>query len=296
MTSSVTIEEMREDDFDDVIRIDHRAFQAYNLPPRTRENIAYACSVNPAGCFTAKHDGKPVGFIFSRTWGSIGWLGTFGVDEAFRGRGIGKRLLRAALANLRENDRCPVIGLETMAESGYNIGFYRKEGFRIVTPTLIVERELTGAREGCEKIIPSAACGRMAEITGAIIEGFDIGREADPGTAVIPIEEDGLWTGFALVQTGRIREEGASDDAYVKALVLQDGSEDAFSAVIDRVEAYCLQEGFRKVTIPVNLANASVDAWLLKRGYRVARLAVRMVFGEAEYSVKTGIDLSRWIM
>ncbi|WP_301663623.1 GNAT family N-acetyltransferase [Methanoculleus frigidifontis] len=157
MTPSVTIEEMREDDFGDVIRIDHLAFRSYNLPPRTRKNIAYAYSVNPAGCFTAKHDDSTVGFIFSRTWGSIGWLGTFGVDEAYRGAGIGKRLLRAARAGLQENERCPVIGLETPAESGYNIGFYRRAGFRIITPTLIVEKEITDAREGCQEIVPPAA-------------------------------------------------------------------------------------------------------------------------------------------
>jgi hypothetical protein len=46
----------------------------------------------------------------------------------------------------------------------------------------------------------------------------------------------------------------------------------------------------------VNLANTPVDRWLLAKDYRVSRLAVRMVFGDAEYAVKTGVDLTRWIM
>ncbi|MDN7024293.1 hypothetical protein FGU65_05200 [Methanoculleus sp. FWC-SCC1] len=78
--------------------------------------------------------------------------------------------------------------------------------------------------------------------------------------------------------------------------MLQDRSEESFSQAIDRVEAYCAQEGFSRVTVPVNLANAPVDAWLLEKGYRVSRLAVRMLFGEMEYSVKTGVELSRWVM
>lgn len=296
MTPGITIGRMHEDDFDDIIRIEQLAFKSYNLPPRTRKNIAYSYSLNPTGCFTAKNNGTPVGFIFSRVWGSIGWIGTFGIDEDFRGKGIGKQLLRAALTNLKENEKCRVIGLETMAESGYNIGLYLKEGFTIITPTLIVEKEVSDDRKRYPEIVPSSAGDWMVQITDEIIEGFDITSEADADTVIIPIEDSGIRMGFALVRVHRIREGYANDGAYVKALIMKDKSESSFSKAIEQVEQYCSQKGFKKVTIPVNLANTPVDAWLIKKEYRVSRIAIRMVFGDRGYSMKTGIELLRWIM
>ncbi|MGD9937514.1 MAG: GNAT family N-acetyltransferase [Methanoregulaceae archaeon] len=91
IANEVSIRPMLESELGEVIRIDEQAFTAhYSLRPRTMTNVAYASRPNPGGCFVARSGGIPVGFIFSRTWGSIGWVGTFDVDTAHRVQGVGR--------------------------------------------------------------------------------------------------------------------------------------------------------------------------------------------------------------
>jgi ribosomal protein S18 acetylase RimI-like enzyme len=291
IAQDISIEPMRAAALDDVIRIEQEAFSAYRLPPRTRANVEYAYGLNPDGCFVAMNEGVPVGFIFSRAWGSVGLVGTFGVDERCRGRGVGRRLLRAAVASLQGTGRCRVIGLETMAESSYNIGLYLDEGFRLVGPTTILEKDLAPGAGG--KPLPPVppGTGWMQPYSDAVFAGFDLGNEVDPDTVPVPL--DG---GFALVRVRPIREGLANDDAYVKALVLTGKTERGFARAIDRVERFCADRGFAKVTCPVNASEHPVDAWLVRRGFRVVRVAVRMVLGDMAYAPRSGIELSRWIM
>ena len=79
---------MEENDAEDVRRVEAAAFGAWlneargresELAPRTRTNVLVLREMDPQGCFVAEDEGDVVGFIFSRTWGSVGWFGTFGV-------------------------------------------------------------------------------------------------------------------------------------------------------------------------------------------------------------------------
>jgi predicted N-acetyltransferase YhbS len=82
------IRTMHEDDLGRVIEVEAAAFGAWyrqtyggesGIPGRTRTNVRSCLVKDPAGCFVAKEDGRVVGFILSRTWGSVGWFGTFSV-------------------------------------------------------------------------------------------------------------------------------------------------------------------------------------------------------------------------
>jgi ribosomal protein S18 acetylase RimI-like enzyme len=86
---------------------------------------------DPEGCFVAEEEGRVVGLVFSRTWGGVGWFGTFAVLLKYQGRGIGKRLIAASLDYLRQDPgRVRVIGLETMPESPYSPGLYLRRGLQ----------------------------------------------------------------------------------------------------------------------------------------------------------------------
>jgi GNAT superfamily N-acetyltransferase len=55
--------------------------------------------LNPDGCFAAFSDGKLIGTVTVITYGThLAWLGMMLVAQEYRGRGIGKRLMRTALA------------------------------------------------------------------------------------------------------------------------------------------------------------------------------------------------------
>jgi ribosomal protein S18 acetylase RimI-like enzyme len=53
--------------------------------------------LQPDGCFVAEWDGAPVGTTTTSIFGSVAWIAMVLVDEAFRGRGIGRALVSQAL-------------------------------------------------------------------------------------------------------------------------------------------------------------------------------------------------------
>lgn len=127
---------MRRVDLDAVRSVEAAAFGAWRerltgkkekLPQRTYVNVRALLEKDPEGCFVAEEDGRVVGLIFSRTWGSVGWFGTFSVLPDYQGRGIGQRLLAASMRYLRQSS-ASMIGLETMPDSPSNLGLYLKHG------------------------------------------------------------------------------------------------------------------------------------------------------------------------
>jgi GNAT superfamily N-acetyltransferase len=62
--------------------------------------------LNPAGCFVAELDGRPVGTATTTIHdGKVGWIGMVLVHPEVRGQGVGTALLEHAIAHLR---RCGV--------------------------------------------------------------------------------------------------------------------------------------------------------------------------------------------
>lgn len=59
--------------------------------------------VQPDGCFLAEIDGRPVGTVTTSRFGAVGWIAMMLVDEAFRGRGIGRALMVGALEDLERH-------------------------------------------------------------------------------------------------------------------------------------------------------------------------------------------------
>jgi len=59
--------------------------------------------LNPDGCFAAFSDGTLVGTVTVITYGThLAWVGMMLVAQEYRGRGIGKRLMRTALAHCQQ--------------------------------------------------------------------------------------------------------------------------------------------------------------------------------------------------
>jgi ribosomal protein S18 acetylase RimI-like enzyme len=311
---------MGEADVDEVRLVDTAGFGAWyrevmgkpvELPPRTRANMLACLRKDPEGCFVAEEDSRVVGFILSRTWGGVGWFGTFAVLPEYQGRGIGKRLIAASLDYLRRDpDR--VIGLETMPESPYNLGLYLQQGFQARFPTLLVSRMLDEST-AAEVSLPSWSSADvevqerwladLKEATGQIRPRLDYSKEitetARSGQGETLVLSDGSRAiGMGIVWLAPSREEGGEKLANVQVVALHPAHTDegTFRALLDAIETLARTHGKQEVVIPVNARYAWALEKVLEWGYRVVGARVRMVFKETDGSptIAAFVNLSRW--
>lgn len=318
---TITIRAMHEGDADTVRQIEAAAFgewwrglkgpEAPPLAVRTRANVLSRLARDPEGCFVAEEDGCPLGFIFSCTWGSVGWFGTFSVMPEHQGRGIGKQLIEASIGYLRG---CGIltVGLETMPDSPYNIGLYTKMGFRprLITPILL--KSLAGG--GADALaLPAWASADadtqerwladLREAAGQIAPGFDYTHDVvmtaryDLGETLIAL--DGKRAiGLSNVLLRNMREDDSSSTMVVQALALHPDhtSEAAFRTLLTATEALARAHGGQTLVVPVNSRHAWALERLLAWGYRVERAMLRMTLpGAVQEPSEDGlVNLTRW--
>ncbi len=311
---------MREEDTDAVRQVDALAFGAWwrqlggeptELPQRTRTNVLALREKDPEGCFVAEEDDRVVGLIFSRTWGGVGWFGTFAVLPKYQGRGVGKRLIGASLEYLRR-DKDRMIGLETMPESPYNLGLYLRRGFQVRLSTLLLGKTLESSAGG-DVDLPrwsSAGAGTrkrwlddLRKATGRIYPRLDYAKEitstAQHGLGeTLMLTDGGRAVGISTVWLVSSREGWGEELAGIQILALHPAhtNEETFRVLLDATEALARAHGKQKLTLPVNGRHAWALERLLEWGYRVERAMVRLVLEGTDVgpSADGCVNLSRW--
>jgi len=311
---------MREEDTEAVRQVDALAFGTWwrqlrgepaELPRRTRTNVLALRDKDPEGCFVAEEDDRVVGLIFSRTWGGVGWFGTFAVLPEYQGRGVGKQLIGASLEYLRR-DANRVIGLETMPESPYNLGLYLRRGFQARLPTLLLSKVLEQSPVDnvdfpCWSVADAGTRKRwlddLREATGRIYPRLDYAKEitstARHGLGETLMLTDGARAvGIGTVWLTSSREGWGEELASVQVLALHPAHTNAetFRALLDATETLARAHGKQKLTLPVNGGHAWALERLLGWGYRVERAMVRMVLKGTDEGPSTDncVNLSRW--
>jgi len=315
-----TIRKMLRRDADAVRAIEASAFGAWHreakgkekaLPRRTRANILALLERDPEGCFVTESDGRVIGFIFSRTWGSVGWFGTFAVLPDYQGTGLGKRLVTASADYLKQRpDR--VIGLETMPESAYNLGFYLRQGFegRFLSLQLVKALEAAGAQredvlrwsrlEAAERDV---ALAQLRGITDRIRPGLDYSKEVlatqrNGSGDTLFLMADGRMVGACVVLLVGKREGEDADEATAHVSVLDPGetSVETLGALLSAAESLAADDGKRSMMVPVNTRHVRAVRWLLQLSYRVKRARVCMVLAGTDAGPETDglVDLSLW--
>lgn len=314
-----SIRQMRNEDLDPIRLVEVEAFSAWwnkltegsaALPQRTHTNILACRHKDPEGCFVAQVENYLVGFIFSRTWGKVGWFGTFAVLPKFQGCGIGKGLIHASLGYLRESG-VSVIGLETMPESPFNLGLYLKMGFRPGLLTFQLTKSLGNPHPEVE--LPcwsSVNPKRQAHwITGLrmvseqIPPGFDFTKEIihtaqyNQGETLVLTDDDRAF-GMSTIWLQTQRLGGGDERASVQVLTLHPShtNVDTFHTLILASEALAQTHGKQMLTIPVNARHAWALQRLLEWGYRVERAMVRMTLESMDEEPPTDdlVNCSRW--
>jgi len=311
---------MGPQDVDAVREVDAAAFGAWwrkltgateELPLRTRTNVLALREKDPEGCFVAEEDGRVVGLIFSRTWGGVGWFGSFAVLPAYQGRGIGKRLIAASLDYLRR-DPGRLIGLETMPASAYNLGLYLRQGFQPRWLTFTLVRPLDQSAAGAADLprwssVDAGTRERwlddLREATGQIQPGLDYSKE------IVSTDRHGLGETLVLTDGGRavgmslawlvgVREGAVEELARVQVLALHPAHADEarLRTLLDATEALARAHGKQRLAVSVNARHAWALERLLGWGFRVERARVRMTLKGtgAGLSCDDAVELSCW--
>lgn len=311
---------MTPGDADAVRRVEAAAFGAWlkearsrdeDLPPRTRTNVLALREKDPDGCFVAEHDGRVVGLIFSRTWGSVGWFGTFAVQPELQGRGIGKQLISASLDYLRRRPG-RMIGLETMPGSPGNLGLYLKRGFHPRFLTIHLRKPL-GPSMDDDVVLPRWSraddetrdrwLAELREATDRIRPDLDYSKEIISTSKhrlgdTLFLIEDSRAVGACTVMLVGIREGPEEEKAPACPLILHPAhtNEEAFRSLLRAAGALAHAAGKQEIMIPVNARHTWALGQVLRSGYRVNRALVRMVLPGTDTGVRTDnlVDLSRW--
>ncbi len=150
MMPDIQISEMVIEDIDEVRHMQALVWQDHFLKDkgqkvpllyRSRQNLEYYLTKEGNDSFVARLNGRIIGSIICHTWGNIGWFGPLEVLPQYQGQGIGKKLVRTGMDFL-DSQGCSITGLETMAASVRNVGFYTKQGFRPRKHSFVLFKDL----------------------------------------------------------------------------------------------------------------------------------------------------------
>jgi predicted N-acetyltransferase YhbS len=233
-------------------------------------------------------DGEVVGSTFVTSWGSVAYVGPLSVTPKMWGRGIGSRLVDAAVEVL-DGWGAAHQGLFTFAQSPQHHGFYQRFGFWPRFLTAIMSKPLTGAEPELGwrlSAVPPADRPELvdgcAAVTDAIHQGLDVRGEIaavlDQGLGdVVLIGEPDAPRGFAVCHAGAGTEAG-SGVAYVKFAAVRPGpgAARAFEALVAACQGFAVTARAVRLTLGVNTARHEAYRQLLAAGFRTDSPGVTM--------------------
>lgn len=307
-----SIRRIKPEDLERVRELDAIAFTSWirqtgrsdSCPCRTVENVQASLALDPEGCFIAEEEDIR-GFVFSRVWGKVGWLGTFAVHPDHQGKGLGQLLLNKAIGHLKGR-KCGIIGLETMPESPYNVGLYTRFGFRPFFPTLTFVKSLSlNAREGKPALINlseipfSEGLSYVSAISQAALPGLDYRAEVENAKTFAWGETffsnwPQPWA-FALIRTQSRHEARQSPLAEVSSLAVRPEARQKLKRFLSELEYLLSKLGFTQLRLPLNSVDWHSLGEVLSLSYKVQHVSLRMIL-QGDLLAPSGIDFSRWAM
>lgn len=306
------IRSMNAQDFDAVRHLDRDAFVAWGhanrslvgtRPPRTLANIREGHADDPAGCFVALEDGQVVGYIFSHTWGRVGWFGTFGVRPDRQGQGIGSALIERSVAYLEEAG-CTTVGLATMPDSAHNIGLYMRHGFTTDGLTLRLLRTVEHAPADTLpwrswQGLPPDQRDPVLDACAALADRLWPGADYCKVIQYVPGETllwgDPVW-GFAAVRLGPKLDDSKVNAAVVDVLVLAPDHVAQWPAVIRSLEAFAVDRGLRGLVFSLPDRQQEPLAVALEAGYRFVHVNLVMTRRRPSIRWDAGVHGFAWVM
>ena len=151
--SQYVIRSLRPDEADKLTHIQNRAFaDSWGFNPNTPDEITYRInlsSCSPGNIMMVYHKNQPIGYCWTRIFieegsaaGSVkGEIHMLGVDPDYRGKGIGRDVLLAGLADLKSKG-VSIVELTADGEEPVALGLYESVGFEVCSRNEWYERRL----------------------------------------------------------------------------------------------------------------------------------------------------------
>ena len=249
--------------------------------------IATRWRSEPAVALGAFLGDELAGSIFVANWGSVRVLGPLTIRPDLWDRGIGKRLMRSALATV-DAEGANLVGLFTFADSPKHVGLYERFGFSTQAPAALFSRPVTVAATPVgwsalsESADTAAALAACADVSNEAYDGLNLSREIRAVAAqhlgdTVVIGDGQRVTGFAICHVGP-GSEGGTGVCYIKVGVVRPGADagQTFARLLDACNECAARHGASLVIGGANTARRESYAALLGAGFEVQMLGIVM--------------------
>ncbi len=277
-------------DLKDVCQIDRDAFDTYRrarhqitrpLRLRTPENMNAALRRPFPGVVIESPPGRIAGYCFTHVWGSLGWLGTLGVAPRKQGFGLGRAVIAAGLAVLREAG-CTTLALETMPESGKNLALYTSLGLEARYMTFLYQGAITAASS--TQFARWSGGGEIAAISAQMVPGLDCTPAArwledENAGATLIWREDDVPVAFAVLRHGSRRLQSAQTYLTVEVAACLPGAAASWPRYLQEMQTYGQGQGMSGLVLPVYAGQPPLLRAALGLGLEIVHTRVRMVSG-----------------
>lgn len=294
------IRKMESRDIEQIQEIDEMCFKTNSK--RTREGIRGYIEASNNSSIVYELNNKVIGFNFLHIWGSFAWFGAFGVHPKYQGEGIGKELIKYTIKILKEEYKVSTIGLNTMPESSYNVGFYMSFGFIPLKLTLNLKKQLNSF-----ELLEASYLNRyninevelnneenylnlnqiLKEMSNKIDTNLDFSSELGllrngkfGGVFTLGRAEE--IHGIVLYYTKSIRED-SSKDLQIKLAIIDNDAD--YREIIDAVIEFCTKRAqkikYESISIDCNTYNLEICNYLIvKHKFKIQKNMVMMLMGE----------------
>lgn len=294
------IRKMEFKDVESIKEIDKVCFKADN--ERTTEGILGYMEASNNSSIVYEENGKVIGFNFIHIWDSFAWFGPLGVHPEYKNKGIGKVLVKETIKILKEDYKVSTIGLNTMPESQYNVGFYMSLGFtplklslslkkqfdHLITPEPVALKKYDVKEINIREEMNYLEVKEDLNILSReIIDNFDLTselqliRNKDFGT-ILKLEENIKTRGIIICYTKSIREVH-SKNLQIKLAIIDYNIDykEAIDAIINSCIKYSQDIQYESISIDCNTYNTEICNYLMsKHNFKIEKTQVMMLMGE----------------
>jgi len=237
----------------------------------------------PNGCFMAEDRGKPIGHVFSISYGKAGWIGLLIVHPDHRGRGVGTMLMITAI-NYLKGIGIETVRLEAVPEA---VRLYQRLGFVEEFDSLRFCKELKRERVHAQSLRKEAFIVQkkdLEKLASFDSKYFGINRlkvlqhlHRDYPQNCLAAREGRRIIGYIV---GRKTLKGHWLGPWVCNPTRPDMAKRLFLSCVEALD----RKG--ELRVGVTAVNSSGIRLLADLGFRQISKSVRMIWGKHKYSGK----------
>lgn len=321
--SMLTIINMKKEHLEKVNEIYSKAYSVgrivegirdHEVPLYELRTLEFLLNASSQGAFVGSVKRKMVSYLFSRLWGSLGWLGPLGVLPAYQGKGYGKSIIRKGIDFLKKSG-ASTIGLEISPRSNANIGLYLSLGFREAYLNVEFSKKIPIApskgRPSKETFIHEMGKLSQAEqrdvldkvekLSRSVFNGLVLTGEventlrSEMGEAFLVYAEGVPKAFFTCHLAPHFQGEILEVLKVRNFMSVEDRRARIYRSTISFLNRYGRKRGFSYLsfTVPLNLWEDC--SYFLTEGFKVSQSSLRMVLdGFPEQAGGEGVLLSEW--